>query len=377
MLDRKINGEMVHLARKRRRMTQTDLACAAEVPQTAISRLENDTAVELTLDQLKSIARSLRFPVAFFFEQDPFYRQPISLHPAAFRKRASVSARDEGAVVALGNHYVLQFRRMLDGVDLESEFETFQFEIVKEGSGSAEHARAVENAAAAARAVRAGWQLGNGPIVDLTRYIEASGILIVQADFGAADIDGFTLRPVGMKPIIFLNGNRQPDRMRFSLAHEFGHVVLHPFPDDAMEAEANEFAAELLMPRDGITPDFKRGRTIPALGKLKMKWRVSIAALIYRLKTLELIDERAARSLWIDFAPYRTREPVEFDIAPETPKLAKQLVSAHLDDLGFTIVDLANSVATFPNEFAQMHGLVSTEDRGTKPKPKLRLVSNL
>ena len=375
MLDRKLNGEMVRLARNRRRMTQTDLAAASGVPQTAISRTENDASGELGLEQLKSIARCLQFPVAFFYEQDTVYRQPISLHPAAFRKRASVSARDESAVIALGNHYVLQLRRLLDAVDLNPEFETPKFEIVKTRSGAAEFARAISTARDAAIAVRAGWQLGDGPIADLTSYVEASGIMVIKADFGAADVDGFTLRPVGMDPVIFLNQNRPADRMRFSLAHEFGHAVLHAFPDEAMEKEANEFASELLMPRNGILPDLRRGLSIPALGKLKLKWRVSIASLIYRASSVDLIEGEAARRLWIDFGPYRTREPVEFDIAPEQPRLAADLIRAHTQDLGFTIVDIANAVTTFPNEFAQMHGLVPTGPR-VPEKPKLRLVPN-
>lgn len=377
MLDRSLNGEMVLLARNRRRLTQKELATAAGVPQTAVSRVENGIHVELSIEQVKAIARALRFPAAFLYEQEPLYRQPVSLHPAAFRKRQSVSAKDEAATVALGNHYVLQLRRLLEGVELDSEFETLQFEIVKDGTGPAEHARAVVNASEAARAVRASWQLGDGPIADLTRYVEASGVIVVHADFGAADIDGFTLRPVGLKPVILLNANRQPDRMRFSLAHEYGHVVLHPFPLADMETEANEFAAELLTPRNGILPDLRNNRlSIPYLAKLKLKWRVSIASLIYRAKAVGLIDADAMKRLYIEFSPYRTREPVEFDIPTEHTKLAKDLVRVHLDELGFSIIDLANATATLPEEFAQMHGLAGTGAQNSG-RPKLRLVSSV
>lgn len=112
--------------------------------------------------------------------------------------------------------------------------------------------------AEAAQKVRASWQLGDAPIPNLIRFVEATGILVVEGDFEGADIDGVTLRPPGMRPVVVPNRNRPADRKRFSLAHEYGHVVLHAFPYDAMEKEANEFAAELLMPRTGVLPDLKR-----------------------------------------------------------------------------------------------------------------------
>ena len=72
-------------------------------------------------------------------------------------------------------------------------------------------------------------------------------------------------------PIIGINSIHHPNRQRFTLAHEFGHLVLHkhlitsmvhvdkklPFfmrdaksatGTDKIEIEANQFAAELLMP---------------------------------------------------------------------------------------------------------------------------------
>ena len=59
---------------------------------------------------------------------------------------------------------------------------------------------------------------------------------------------------------IYINANDCAVRQRFTLAHEIGHAVLHEgqnlidyrsnldTPGDTREAEANKFAAELLMP---------------------------------------------------------------------------------------------------------------------------------
>jgi Zn-dependent peptidase ImmA (M78 family) len=204
-------------------------------------------------------------------------------------------------------------------------------------------------------------------------------VLVVEGDFGEADMDGVTLRPAGMQPVVVLNRDRAADRKRFSLAHEYGHVVLHPFPYDAMEKEANEFAAELLMPRDGILPDLRRGLSIPRLGTLKLKWRVAMSALIYRAKTLGAITDQMATSLYkqMSMFGYRTREPKEFDIQNEQGKLSTQLVSLHLSDLGYSLEELADGLRTDPTEFAQMHGLAVPQAKlSLSEKPKLRLVAS-
>ncbi|WP_188128716.1 hypothetical protein [Paracoccus thiocyanatus] len=126
-------------------------------------------------------------------------------------------------------------------------------------------------------------------------------------------------------------------------------------------------------------PDLKRGLSIPRLGQLKQKWRTAMSALIYRAKALRAITDEAAISLYkrMSASGYRTREPQEFDIEPETGKLAGQLVDMHLTGLGYQIEELADAVRIGPEEFAAMHGLLPPEPvRAAATKPKLRLIAS-
>ena len=77
----------------------------------------------------------------------------------------------------------------------------------------------------------------------------------------AAKTDGMALY-VGTQPLILFDGSLYPQRMRFTTAHELGHIVLRhiaprdvtqvnrePQPTDALEeTAANQFAARLLAP---------------------------------------------------------------------------------------------------------------------------------
>ena len=370
-MSEQINPDMLLLARKRRRITQKNLATETGIPQAEISRVENGLKNVLSHEDIKSIARSLKFPMNFFFQQEPFYKNPLSIHGTAFRKKSTIAKKDQDGVVALANHIVLHLRRMLESIDMEPQFQLLSFEILDSNSSLSEYASGVTSATEAAQKIRESWQLDNGPLLNLIKYIEATGVFVIEGDFGSADIDAVTIRSPDMNTVVVLNANRTADRKRFSLAHEYGHVILHPFPSDKMEKEADEFAAELLMPAKGILSDLKKHLTIRELGRLKLKWRISMAALIYRAKTLNTITSEMTSSLYkkMNSYGYRKQEPDEFNVENEQGSLLSQLLQMHLDDLGYSFDELAEAFRTFPNEVAEMYGLKQPDERR-----KLKLV---
>ena len=85
--------------------------------------------------------------------------------------------------------------------------------------------------------------------------------------------------------------------MRFDIAHELGHLVLHEghvTGDRKTESEANRFASAFLLPRSTFVKVFpKRGTRIDWAGirALKLEFQVSKAAILYRAKSLELLDD--------------------------------------------------------------------------------------
>ena len=72
------------------------------------------------------------------------------------------------------------------------------------------------------------------------------------------DIDALAIGERHGRTGIVVNSRKSPRRIRFSLAHEMGHIFLGHFRTDieidairkmAMEYAANAFAAELIMPQ--------------------------------------------------------------------------------------------------------------------------------
>jgi Zn-dependent peptidase ImmA (M78 family) len=113
------------------------------------------------------------------------------------------------------------------------------------------------------------------------------------------------------KWVIGVNGTDSHTRRRFTLGHEFKHILDHPFietiyadrrgkPDeDRAEAMCDYFAACLLMPRLWVKRLWAQG--VQDTAQLATRFYVSPKALNRRLEELGLID------------PWSRRHPVERD----------------------------------------------------------------
>jgi Zn-dependent peptidase ImmA (M78 family) len=178
-------------------------------------------------------------------------------------------------------------------------------------------------------------------VADLVGAIEAAGVVLVGADLGSMKIDALMSWPPQGRPVVLLGTHAPGDRQRFSVAHELGHAVMHEIPTAAQEAEADRFAAELLMPRRDIASSLG-DVSMAGLAQLKKVWRVSMAALLRRARDLDRISDYQYRqgSIELSRAGYRTREPVV--IEPEQPRLLRDCLAGQLE-AGVTVADLATA----------------------------------
>jgi Zn-dependent peptidase ImmA (M78 family) len=128
----------------------------------------------------------------------------------------------------------------------------------------------------------------------------------IEIHFGKLeDVSGLIVRE-GNHVFIGINEDDSDNRQRFTLAHEFGHFLLHPGQNawydrkyrseisskavDVEEIEANFFAASILMPPDFLRKDqaqryvdIEDGDAVKDLAK---KYNVSTQAMNLRLLNL-------------------------------------------------------------------------------------------
>lgn len=353
------NGEMFRLARQFRCLTQKEFAEAICAKASTISRIENGL-IDATNDLAQRASKRLNLPLHFFKQPEKVYGLPISVHPL-WRKKAAVSQRDIDFALADMNIRLLHVRRLMKSVEFEPVLTLPRFDIESHDGDTQKIATLVRRA----------WQIPNGPLDDLTAWVERAGCLVIHVDLPDAAMDGVTLRSPDLPPCIFLNKHLPADRMRFTLAHELGHLVMHRFPTPDMENEANAFAGQFLVPADDIRPYF-HGRRIDLrlLAALKPEWRVAMQSLLYRAKEMGCVDNNQARYLWQQFnrLKIRMREPAELDFPNEVPTLAPKMLTLHLESLGYSMADLEKVVCMYESEIPVFHHL-KTE------KPRLKLVS--
>ena len=144
----------------------------------------------------------------------------------------------------------------------------------------------------------------SGPPVPVEELARRCGVLVLYRDLPDS-LSGLVFALDG-GGVIGINARHHLNRQHFSLAHELGHFLLghhqggignedrfHIDSSDAMppgydagaERSANEFAAELLMPRKFVSAAFHE-TTDP--GDLAAQFEVSEVAMGYRLVNLGL-----------------------------------------------------------------------------------------
>lgn len=91
--------------------------------------------------------------------------------------------------------------------------------------------------------------------VDLNQVAELLNTTVLYFDM-PDKLSGHTVPLVDNSYMVLINRIQSANRMRFSIAHELGHIFLghdNRRDVDTVHQEANIFAAELLMPSDHIS----------------------------------------------------------------------------------------------------------------------------
>ena len=188
----------------------------------------------------------------------------------------------------------------------------------------------------AAQATRSAWGLGAGPIPNMVRLLEAHGVLVLRLPPETVDrrVDAFSTREAE-RPLVVLNPDKQDKaRSRFDAAHELGHLVLHPDIEPGSklaEAQANQFAAEFLMPRRDIQRELPRRADWAAFHELKRHWGVSLRALVYRAHALGNLSDATYRRANQQLSQWGLPEPGDLG-RPEAPNLVGAALELLQDD---------------------------------------------
>ncbi|MFJ5699002.1 helix-turn-helix domain-containing protein [Arthrobacter sp. NPDC093139] len=322
-------GDVILAARQAAGITQQELREALGVTQAALSRYENNlrTPDEETLAKL---GEALGLSADFL--NHSFRLQGAIAADAHMRRQKSTKASDWKRMEARLNLVRMQSSYLFERLPMHAENHVPTFD--PDSVGPAE----------AAAHVRAQWRLPIGPVRNLVRWIESAGVLVIEEDFGTRRMDGLS-QWASEYPVILLNATLPTDRKRLTLAHELGHLVLHSnYADLDMEEQANQFAAEFLMPERVISPSLG-GISLGKLVDLKREWGVSMQALFERAYRLGKVstEDRLKFYRAMNARGWKTSEPGSDELAPEQASLAAS-IGENLHANGLTQDEIAGLV---------------------------------
>lgn len=317
------NREMLTLARESRDHTQTLLASELGISQAEVSKYETGLKVP-TDEMVRRFAARLEYTPEFFFLNESI--RSFGSGCVYHRKKQSATETKLQHLLAMINVKRIQVKQLMKAVNSRQPAIFAPLDIDEHAGGAAE----------VARKLRQLWHLPPGPIQNLIRAVEDAGGIVIQCDFGTDKVDALSQSLPSYPPIFLINSAIPTDRMRFTLAHEIGHIVMHRLPpsDGDMERQADQFAAEFLMPESQIRPQFSFVN-LQKLAALKPYWRVSMNSLLYRAAEIGAIDSRRKSYLWMLMgqAGYRKTEPVT--IPREEPMALFELLDVHRVSLGY------------------------------------------
>lgn len=314
-------------------MTQGELANLVDVSTALVSRWE--LQLSSPIQELPKISKALGYPETFFSAGR--IRMPSILSHQYRKSSSSMSIKDKKTVEALAYIRVDYLAAMI------KQWVDFDWKIPKYDADTFTPEQI-------AHAVRFELKINKGPIQSVMKVIESLGVFVFLETFQDSDLDGLTIQIDGIPPVIFINADRPGERIRFTLAHEFGHLIMHQYPREEMEKEANRFAAEFLMPSDDIFSDLVNASLLK-IGSLKPYWKTSIQALVYRAQEINAIQPAKARRLFMEINKngWKKNEPNPLPL--EMPELSIRLVEYIKSQTGLDHEAMCKVIGANKDEF--------------------------
>src|SRR5258707_2803984 len=303
----KIIPERIREARESVGMTDDQFADAIGVSRQAVGTYETG-AVSPRGDVFSKIIAVTRQPPAFF--PTPRRHNAERFRPPTWRSlkrmqrpdRLRVGRRLEWA------YYITEF--MAEYIDLPPvNLPAIEFDFERDDNERIEEI---------ADQLREFWNVGFGPITDLAPLLEYNGIIVVEEPVNCDDMDAVSRWQGGRPYILHAADQESNSRKLFNLAHELAHLLLHNAIEvnsrnlDRMENQANRFSGAFLMPRRTFTREIAN-TTIDYFLSLKGRWRVAVAAMIYRCKELDILNAEQVKYLWrqMNARGIRKKEPLD------------------------------------------------------------------
>lgn len=321
MENNRFRGERLKNARLLRGLTLTELADQTNISKQSLSQYENGSIPDI--QRVVVIARVLDFPTEYFLQED----KCKTITDVTYFRSLTSATKMSRTTQSLKLEYVAKMFQILaqyvdfpvlnlpkvEFVGSDNEFDDVAQEAMQEEIESI------------ALAVREYWELDLSPISNLQLTLEENGIVITGFDTVDRKIDAFSQRTLIDGGNVFFiavaQGEKPKGRIFFDMAHELGHILLHPWSESldliskeefkSRENQANRFASAFLLPKESFLQEIQAYPTDLNYYLHKKRWYCSMQAIIYRVYQLKAITDNQYQYMMrqVSKKGWRTNEP--------------------------------------------------------------------
>ena len=305
-------ADRLKLARRKAGYSLRDLEGAVKerVTAQAIGKYERGESIPSS-GVLVALAKALSVSVSYLMDT-----QGVALDGVEFRTKSGTSARERAQVETEVLEWIERYLQIERVLELDSA----------EWHCPVARPRKLvrpEDAEKLADDVREKWRLGLDPIPNMTELLEEKGLKVLTVALPDR-VSGFTClvqRPGDLPalPVVVVNNRFSLERRRLTLAHELAHRLIDTdsLSDKDEEKAATIFAGAFLMSRVHLRNEIGKHRSALGYGELvalKRLYRVSGAALLMRLRQVDVISEPVLIYAFQTIARgWRTQEPDELE----------------------------------------------------------------
>lgn len=265
---------------------------------------------------------------------DYFYSDfKIEFSEIEYRKLQSYSSKESQRIIEISRDELRRYLELEELLNIETKFENplEDYKITDLDS--------IDNAADKLRDI---WKLGRNPIPNVIELLEDHHVKVIELE-SDVKLDGFSTKANKKYPIIILNRSKldsKADRKRWTALHELGHIVLdlEKYDEKSREKYCHYFAGALLFPKEIMIKELGEKRSKLSLNELmalKKEYGISMQAIVYRAKDLEIISLGTYKQFFQIFSQlgYRVNEPVEYEGKEESNRFKQLLFRALAEEI--------------------------------------------
>lgn len=361
-----LDPERITYARELKGLSKKELAIKVGKTPSAVSQIEKGI-IRPDTETLARISLALSVPPTFFTKKEGI--RFFSFGQCHFRSKRTVSQIKRKQSVRIGDFFIelIDLLQKKGIVFPDEKISEFQFQ-----------PKSLDDIERAAIELRKFWGMGLGPIPNIIKLLESKGIIVTPIYNSCEEVDAFSVWE-GKRPWIMLALGKTASRARFDAAHELGHLVLHEeqTPGSTLtENEADRFAGAFLAPRDSFILECPRRWDYEQFAKLKIRWKLSIQALVYRGFNLGVLSQNTLRKAFIELSQNGQRKNEGEEWTKEQPTLFNQALELlsdriSLNELAYELCISKPDLVSYLNESISIDLLQRLDKRSEETNGQL------